>query len=298
MKKLICILLLALSLFPSQAFAQIPEVDDPFLTLTPSPSPTHTPTPTPDRDARDVTKPEEEREKEQVRQLFAQREAKDFTLINGMAYAVQYAVRSGVPANTIVLILLLPFLATIVTAVRHVIGLPSIGLLVPIALSITLLATGITAGLILLAAILIASILSRFILKRVRIMQLPKLALSMLFVVLFIFATLTVGAAQGYLRVTDLSIFPVLLLILLSDRVVALFLERSLSETIEITLITLILGIGGFLILSLDMIRNVILLYPELVLLLIPINIIIGRYFGLRLTEYARFAPVMKHGSK
>jgi len=30
-------------------------------------------------------------------------------------------------------------------------------------------------------------------------------------------------------------------------------------------------------------------LYPEAILLLIPVNIAIGRYFGLRLTEYLRF---------
>lgn len=242
----------------------------------------------------DVTQPEEEEEKREFLRLFKNRPADHLTVTNFMAYGVQYAVKSGVPANTIILILLLPFLACIVAAFRHIIGLPSLGLLVPIAFSITLLATGISAGAILLAAILLASGLARFLLKRLRIMQLPKMALSMLVVAIFIFIALTGSAAAGILTVKQLSIFPVLLFILLSDRIVALLLERSTSETIQITLITLILGLLGFFLLSFEPIQNFIILYPEAVLLLIPIDIIIGRYFGLRVSEYFRFAPLNK----
>lgn len=247
---------------------------------------------------KDVTQPEEEEAKREYLELFKSRPVDHLTPLNFTAYTVQYAVRQGVPANTIMLILLLPFLATIVAAFRHIIGVPSLGLLVPIAFSITLLATGISAGAILLAAILLASGAARIILKRLRIMQLPKMALSMLVVAIFIFIALTGSAGAGLLAVRQLSIFPILLFILLSDRIVALLLERTMIETVQITLITLILGLLGFFLLSFEPIQRFILLYPETIFLLIPINIIIGRYFGLRVTEYFRFAPVNRYGSK
>jgi hypothetical protein len=246
----------------------------------------------------DVTQPEEEEAKREYLELFKNRPISNITPFNFMEYSVQYAVRQGVPANTIMLILLLPFLATIVAAFRHIIGLPSLGLLVPIAFSITLLATGISAGAVLLAAILLASGFARIILKRLRIMQLPKMALSMLVVAIFIFVALTGSAAAGLLAVRQLSIFPILLFILLSDRIVALLLERSMVETVQITLITLIMGLLGFFLLSYEPLQRFILLYPETVFLLIPVNIAIGRYFGLRLSEYFRFSAVNKYGSK
>lgn len=246
----------------------------------------------------DVTKPEEEEAKREYLELFKSRPIDRVTPLNFMEYSVQYAVRQGVPANTIMLILLLPFLATIVAAFRYIIGLPSLGLLVPIAFSITLLATGISAGAVLLAAILLASGFARIILKRLRIMQLPKMALSMLVVAIFIFAALTGSAAAGLLTVRQLSIFPILLFILLSDRIVALLLERTMVETVQITLITLIMGLLGFFLLSYEPLQRFILLYPETVFLLIPVNIAIGRYFGLRLSEYFRFSTVNKYGSK
>jgi len=242
----------------------------------------------------DVTQPEQPDEKVEVFALFVQRPAKNLTPTNFMAYAVQYSVRKGVPANTIVLILLLPFLATIISFLRHVVGLPGFELLVPIALAITFVATGLSAGLLILSAILLATFVSRWVLGPVRIMHLPKVALSQLVVAAFVFGILTISAANGILVVRQLSIFPILLLILLSEQIVRLQLERSLRDTLYTTGVTLILSTIGFWILSSQMLRNFVLLYPEVALLLIPINIAIGRYFGLRLTEYFRFGALQE----
>lgn len=245
----------------------------------------------------DVTQPENPQERDEILQLFEKRKISEVNFSNFFAYAVQHAVSVGVPANTIFLILLLPLLATLVAFVRHVIGFPTLGLYVPIALSITLVATGVTAGMTLLVSILVASMFARFFLKRLQIMQLPKVALSMFVVALFIFGTLLGAAQLGLLVVKQLSIFPVLLLILLSERVVELQLERTLKETVVITGVTCLLGIMGFALLTNSAIQSTVLLYPELVLLLVPANILIGRYFGLRLTEYYRFTP-LRNASK
>ena len=243
----------------------------------------------------DLTKPEEDEAKKESIELFSSRPIEDITFFNFAGFFVQYAVRSGVPANTIILILLLPFLATLVVFFRQIIGLPTLEMLVPIALAITLIATGLTAGAILLITILLASFVARLILKKIRIMQLPKMALSMLLVAIFVFMSLTVSASLGILTVRQLSFFPVLLLILLSDKIVALQLARGSKPAIIITFFTLMLGAAGYVILSVGIIRNYLLLYPEIIFILIPINLLLGRYFGLRLTEYHRFAPFRKY---
>lgn len=246
----------------------------------------------------DVTRPEEPASRDEILVLFEKRPANTLTPFNFAAFFVQESVKAGVPSRTIILILLLPMLATIIAFIRHVVGLPSIGLLVPIALSITLLSTGITAGLILLASIILGSTFARLILKRLRIMQLPKMALSMFIVSIIIFTAITISAMAGILVVRQLSIFPVLLLILLSEQIISVQIERSFQEMLVITLVTFALGVVGFVVLSSQIIRNTFLLYPELIFLLIPINILIGRYFGLRLLEFFRFTSISRHAGK
>jgi len=247
----------------------------------------------------EITNPEQDQQKNIIlKELYQKRNAEHFNLINTAPYAIQYAIKAGVPTNTIVLILLLPLLATIVVAFRYLVGLSGIGLLVPIALSITLLATDVTPGFIMLAAIIVASLISRFFLKRFPIMQMPKVALSMLMVSIFLLVALTISSIYGIIDVRNLSIFPILLYILLSDRIVTIFLERDFIETIQTTVITLFLAILGFLLLTWEQLRLFTLIYPEWILLLIPLNIMIGRYFGLRVTEYIKFQPVLRHGNK
>jgi len=247
----------------------------------------------------DITNPQFDNQKTAILTLLKEkRNTKNVSIENLIPYAIQYAINAGVPTNTIVLILLLPLLATIVVAFRYIIGLSGIGLLVPIALSITFIGTDVTPGFIMLAAIIVASIVSRFLLKRLPIMQMPKVALSMLMVSICLLAALTISSIYGIIDVRSISIFPILLFILLSDRIMTIFLEREFIETVQTTIITLFLAILGFLLLTWTQLRFFILVYPESILLLIPINIMIGRYFGLRMVEYIRFQPILRHGNK
>lgn len=100
------------------------------------------------------------------------------------------------------------------------------------------------------------------------------------------------------LTVTQLSIFPVLLLILLGEKIVSLQLSRSAAETFQIATVTIFMGLLGFGILSSEVIRRIVLLYPEITLVLIPLNFLMGRYFGLRLTEVYRFGALRKYANQ
>ncbi|HVZ67607.1 MAG TPA: 7TM domain-containing protein [Patescibacteria group bacterium] len=290
-------ILLFLATFTKSIHAQSPILLPDSEDLATASAPTATPSAIENKiaDEEDLTKPEEAKSRKEFLKLFNKRPINEPDFVNLMGYTVQYAVRTGVPVNTIILILLLPLIATIIVFFRQIVGIPTLEVLVPIAFSITLVATGLAVGTILLATVLLASIIARIIVKRIRIMQLPKMALSMLIVSGLVFVSLTVSASLRLFDVGELSFLPVLLFILLSDRIVAVQLLKGIKPAVVITLFTLALGLLGYLILSNDFIRNYVILYPEIILFLIPINIIMGRYFGLRLTEYRRFQTFRKY---
>jgi hypothetical protein len=241
----------------------------------------------------DLTQPEELPEKTAILSLFESRPVKEPGLFNFMAYWVQEAVRVGIPANTIFLILLTPFLAFFVSFVRVVIGLPTLDMLVPIALAFALVAVGITVGLLVLTAILIASYFSKISLSKVRIMFYPKRSLSMIFLALAVFAALTLGVVLEFEQILSVSIFPILVLMLLGDMIVSVQLHKSSAETFVITGTTIFIGLVGYVTATSSTIQNMVILYPEIILLVIPANIIVGRYFGLRVLEVFRFNKVV-----
>lgn len=247
---------------------------------------------------RDLTKPEEQPQKNEIQLLLERRPAQELSPINFFAYWVQKAISLGIPANTIVLLLLIPVIATLVTFVRVVIGLPSLEMLVPIILSFAFVAVGIVTGLIIISAVICASFLSRALLRHASIMFFPKRSLSLLILSLFVFAALTIAIMLDIQSIRELSIFPVLILTLLGDSIVTVQLRKAVSETLIITAVTIALGLAGYLLATSLITRDLIILWPEIILLTIPVNFLLGRYFGLRLMEVFRFKTLQSYGSE
>lgn len=122
----------------------------------------------------------------------------------------------------------------------------------------------------------------------------PKRSLSIVLLAISVFAALSIGVAFEFEKILSVSIFPILVLLLLGDMIVSVQLHKSPTETLMITGTTIFIGLIGYMVATSDAIQNTIILYPELVLLVIPANLLIGRYFGLRVFEVFRFSKVSK----
>jgi hypothetical protein len=246
----------------------------------------------------DLTKPEQDVEKNEIQALLEKRPVEKPGFFSFFAYWVQKAISLGIPANTIVLIFLIPVIATLITFVRVVIGLPSLEMLVPIVLSFAFVAVGITAGLIILGAVVLASFVSRSLLRKVPIMYFPKRSLSHFFLAIFVFGALTVSIILELESIRDLSIFPILILTLLGDSVVSVQLRKTIHETVLITSVTIGLALIGYVLATSVIVRDIIILWPEIILLTVPLNFMLGRYFGLRLAEVFRFRTLESYAGE
>ena len=119
----------------------------------------------------------------------------------------------------------------------------------------------------------------------------------MFFVSTSVLVSLFVFAANDIIPGSSISVVPVLLLIIMSERIVRLQFDSSPRHAWNTVVVTLVLGIAGYYLLLWENARIFILNYPEIILLIIPLNIYIGRFFGLRLTERFRFRDLLKSKS-
>jgi len=222
------------------------------------------------------------------------RNVETLTVFNVVPYLIFRIIELGLPAETVILILMIPIFTTMLVFARNIVGLPSLDMLVIIALAIALLASNIIIGTLLLVTILFASMSARVLLKKVKIMQLPKISLSMILVSFSVLLLLSILAFSGLVSVESVSIVPILLLIILSERIVRLEFERKPKQVWLLVISSLFLGLVGYYLLLSDLMRAIVLNFPEVILFMIPLNFFMGRYFGLRLTEYSRFSEIMK----
>ncbi len=209
---------------------------------------------------------------------------------------VQLAVSEGVPLQTVSLLLMLPLVATLVAFFRQVVGIKAFGIYTPSIVTFAFLAfdpKGLKYGIAIFFAVIFVGMASRYALKRFRLLYLPRVAITLSLISFAMFAILIVG---GYFQRTGLaavSIFPLLIMITLAEKFVAVQIEKGNRVALLLAGETLLISLVGYALVSSTSIMNAILAYPWLVLLTIPANVALGKWTGLRLVEYVRFYKIL-----
>lgn len=292
MKKIIIAFLFLLFLtFPASAKAQGRVVVSP----SPSVSPTVVPTSSPEPRV-DITQKTEEAIGP-LEKLIRDQVLGPVWPLNPVKHAINNAVQSGVPANTIVLLLLLPVVATVIAATRQVVGIRGFGIFLPAALSVTLVAIGPITGIVLFIAIVFISSIVRFVTRKLKLklQYLPRMALILWFVSFGILGILFTAPFLNLYGLNGVSIFPVLVLTLLVEDFTRIQLGKSFKTAIGLTVQTLILALISFSFLTFPPFQRYVLLNPEVTLLATLVtDLILGRYIGLRFLEYWRFRKLIK----
>jgi hypothetical protein len=257
------------------------------------PAAVETVTPAPEKTQKeDITVVREE--KGRLTKLIEERSVGDFGPFNFLQVLIKQAVERGVPANTIVLMLMFPLVAAFIAAARHIIGLQGFGIFTPAVVSVAFLATGVTVGVLLFVLILVMATIARIILKKLRLPTMPRMALLLWFVSLGILAMMLISPYFKISSLITLNIFPILLLILLAETFIEVQITRNFKSALELTAETLFLALISFLILSMQWLQEWVLVRPELTVVLIAaLDILIGRYKGLRLMERMRFRELL-----
>ncbi len=243
---------------------------------------------------KDITQPGGKQETDLEKKLKAHATDK-LTWYNPIQFAINKTVSEGVPANTLVLILLFPIITSLIAASRHIIGLKGFGIYTPAVLAVAFVSTGILPGVVLFLVVLLTALAARVAIHKLHLQYLPRTAMLMWAVSAVLFIFLLAAGSLGISAFYTLNIFAILIVMLLTENFMETQLIKSQSEAIRLTVETLILAIACSLIVASPSIQQAVIVNPELTLILVAVfNIIIGRYNGLRLLEYLRFRTLLK----
>lgn len=226
---------------------------------------------------------------------FSERAISDLGPTNFMSFGLNFLVNRGVPINNIILILMLPVIATLLAFARQVIGIKAFGLITPAMTTLTFLVMGLRYGLAVFVVVLLSGTLTRMLLRRLRLLYLPRMALVLTSASLAILVLLGFGVVAEQAATLSFSIFPILILTILAEEFIAVQFKSGARTALTTTGWTLCLSILCYYIVSWQLLRTFLLSYPEIILMAIPINIILGRFTGLRLVEYFRFRKLLRY---
>ena len=188
-----------------------------------------------------------------------------------------YLMRNGVPRETIDILLMFPIMAGFIVAARQIVGIKAFGIYTP-----------------LIITLLVASIV-RFLLRKIRILYLPKMALILSITALSMFFSLVLGIFSDSTVFVQASIYQILIIITLVEKFINAQMEKGYRTAVILSLETLILASIGNLIMTTTRLRDLVFYNPWLILVVFAGIIFLGRYEGLRISEYIRFRRIISN---
>jgi len=215
---------------------------------------------------------------------------------NPIKYAIRGAVSAGVPANTIVLLLLLPIMTFVIAFSRNVVGIRGFGIFLPAALSVVFVATGPAIGIGLFLIIVLVSTLVRLTLRKlnIKLQYLPRMSFILWAVVVGVLGILFLAPVLKFSALSNVSIFAVLIIVLLSEDFSRVQLGKSIRTALNLTFETLLLSLISFFFLTLKPLQEYVLLNPEISLIgIAALDLLLGQYTGLRVMEFYRFRKLI-----
>jgi hypothetical protein len=207
-------------------------------------------------------------------------------------------INQGIDTQHIAYFLLAPLIATIIALLRQIFGIKGLGVYHPLLLTFAFIGLGIEQGLIAFLAITIIANLITWGVKKFPLLYLPRMTIIVTATTLAVLAMIVIIQSTDYhFKIQDY--LPIIIIIALSDKLVSATIKRSISTAITMIVSTVGIAVIGFYVLQVTWLQAQVLHYPFIFLVLVIIlNIFLGRYKGLRLNEIYRFRQLLKKSFK
>ncbi|MDN5213183.1 7TM domain-containing protein [Fulvivirgaceae bacterium BMA12] len=199
---------------------------------------------------------------------------------------------AGIAHDMFKMLLLLPFGAFLVAVFKNVIGFKTYGVFLPVLISLSLLETGLVPGLLLFTIIIAVVVLVNFPLTQWHIQYNAKISLMLIAVVITALLAIQILHTTGWLVASAPLFFPIIILTIISERMARKIEEEGTRNATELYVTTLLVTVLIYFVLSSEFIQHFVLTFPEIILTIAGINLLLGKWIGLRVMEYYRFLNV------
>lgn len=198
-----------------------------------------------------------------------------------------------IPSNLMQMLMLLPLGAFLVALFKNVVGIKTFGVFLPVLVALSLIQTGVVSGLILFSAIVFVVALISLPLERWGIQYTSKIALMLIAVVITSLSGIRLLHSTEWLNASAPLFFPIIILTIISERFAKKVEEDGVKAALGLYAQTLVVTLFIYFVLSSTLIQQAVVTFPELIIALAGLNMLLGKWIGLRLTEYHRFHKVI-----
>ncbi|MFA5857834.1 MAG: UUP1 family membrane protein [Elusimicrobiota bacterium] len=195
----------------------------------------------------------------------------------------------GIPISLLKIIIMLPLGAFIIVVFRNVIGFETFGTFLPALIAAASRETGFFWGISGFILIIFIVSLVHHPLEKLGVLHTPKMGILMVCVVTAMFALTVLGVKLKFFALSYVSLFPIAVLTITAERFAILQIEEGTKKAFKIMGMTVIVVWFCYLAMNSLAMESLFLSFPELLLWMVVLNLWLGRWVGIRLSEVKRF---------
>lgn len=194
--------------------------------------------------------------------------------------------------NSFKLLLLIPLGALVVVIMRNLVGIRTSGTFLPILIAMTFLQTSLLVGLALFVLIVALGLVLRSYLNRLNLLLVPRISAVLVFVIVIYLGISVVSHKMGSDIGLLVTFFPMIIISWTIERMSILWEEEGFREVFIQGGGSLLTASLIYLVISNRLVGHLTYSFPELLLVVLAIILMVGSYSGYRLSELRRFEPL------
>lgn len=196
--------------------------------------------------------------------------------------------------NVYRILLMVPIGAFLIVVLRNVIGLRTFGTFMPILIAMAFRETELLWGMILFCVLIAMGLLIRFYLEYLKLLLVPRLASVLIIVILLMAITSVFTHKLGFDRGLSVALFPMVILAMTIERMSLVWEELGPTEAMVQGCGSLLVAALGYLCMTSRYLEHLVFVFPEMLLVVLALTLLLGRYTGYRLTELWRFRNALR----
>jgi hypothetical protein len=189
-----------------------------------------------------------------------------------------YGVLLGVPIGALMVVVL-----------RNLIGVQTFGTFMPVLIALAFRETRLVWGVLLFSILVAIGLSFRFYLERLRLLLVPRLAAVLIIVVLLMLSVSLVSYELGFDVGLSVGLFPMVIMAMTIERMSIVWEERGPGDAIRQGFGSLAVAATCYLVMGQPWVEHLLFVFPELLLVVLAVTLLLGRYTGYRLSELIRF---------
>jgi hypothetical protein len=186
-------------------------------------------------------------------------------------------------------LLMIPIGALIMVVFRNMIGVDAFGTFMPVLIALAFRETQLFWGVVLFTLLVALGLSIRFLLDRLRLLLVPRLSAVLIVVVGLMLLISLASHRLGMETGLSVALFPMVIIAMTIERMSVVWEERGVADAIRAGLGSLAIAIAAYIFMGLTWLEHLMFTFPELLLLVLAVVMLAGRYTGYRLLELTRF---------